>query len=852
MLVGRPADVMARDLGLEQVANSYFTTTARRDHWKRILEQGQDAGRQETGTVGAIVLDSRGCLSAGGSTGGPTGKRSGRVGDTAILGAGLYADARVSVLWYVSRPAAYGPSTKCPLTLQHVDSSGTGDQIFDKLVASNVAKYHASGSSLGDAAQRVLRGVSATGAYCALIAMDANGDVVVESTARLFPVTVGSSSAAAVTRLWPNTVPVLTPHQFYNDGHLVVGLFHRPVTRGHALAAVQSGSDIFSLSGAEFVDVLNKVSKAASALTNYYNVKRCALVAEGGNSLAILPLHGLGDKWEPVTSNVTEFHEGFPGYVSSKDGPRMADDRLGVICAEIQAVSKISTPFNHRFDGDQGDGNLFARIVRGELPQWRVWEDDHHVAFLTPFANTPGFTVLVPRKHLSSDIFSIDEEPFSRLMIAAHRVAACLKQTFGTRRCGMIFEGFEIDYAHVKLIPIHHSAAAGDPVLTVAPFQETYQGYVTSLSGPLLDTECSASATALSGLYPQEAARPPRSWKSPSSHFSAVLREPWYKNLLVAQDALFHTSVDFFRKKLRYKYCFVPATTEAISSPMGLGSDSEPVPIPFLGQQTFLADSMQFALEYMLRICDEVPGVYYVNNSFRGEEPDEMHLNQFYHVECELLGPFSKGIETAEAYIIQLVSVFMEKHQELVKTMAGTTDHLVALVELYQSHGGKFPQISVNDALDLPMMDGDCWKYALASDPSRGRALTRHGELKLIEHFGGAVWLTEMDHLSVPFYQAFVDETRAKARCADLLLGPGEVLGLGERHVLAKDVRTALGLHEVAEDAYAWYVKMRESKPMLTTGWGMGTERFLLWVFGHGDVRDMTMIPRIKGLAFTP
>ncbi|KAK4158062.1 hypothetical protein C8A00DRAFT_28962 [Chaetomidium leptoderma] len=154
------------------------------------------------------------------------------------------------------------------------------------------------------------------------------------------------------------------------------------------------------------------VRKAYCILTKYYKVKRCALVAEGGSSLAVLPLHGLGENWEPVTSDVTEFHEGFPGYVSSKDGPRMADDRLDDICARIQAVAKISPPFDRRFDGHQGDGNLFARIIRGELQQWRVWEDDHYAAFLTPFANTPGFTVLVLRKYLSSDIFPSTKSRF--------------------------------------------------------------------------------------------------------------------------------------------------------------------------------------------------------------------------------------------------------------------------------------------------------------------------------------------------------------------------------------------------------------------------------------------------------
>ncbi|KAK2590537.1 hypothetical protein QQS21_011787 [Conoideocrella luteorostrata] len=260
----------------------------------------------------------------------------------------------------------------------------------------------------------------------------------------------------------------------------------------------------------------------------------------------------------------------------------MAADKLDGICSMIQAVSGLSTPFSYRFEGTEKDTNLFARIIRGKLQPWRVWENDHHVAFLTPFANTPGFTVLVPRKHLSSDIFSIDQGPFAELMEAAHHVAGLLKRAFQTSQCGMIFEGFEIDYAHIKLIPIHSEEHTGDSNLSAgvrikiaATFEETYQGYVTSLDGPLFkDFESLTRATRnIRRTYPAKSVKPPRSWTSPSSHALSVLQEPWYRHLFVVQDALFHISVTFFHRQLDYKHCFVPMTTDAVSSPMGLGSD---------------------------------------------------------------------------------------------------------------------------------------------------------------------------------------------------------------------------------------------------------------------------------------
>jgi beta-aspartyl-peptidase (threonine type) len=97
--------------------------------------------------------------------------------------------------------------------------------------------------------------------------------------------------------------------------------------------------------------------------------------------------------------------------------------------------------------------------------------------------------------------------------------------------------------------------------------------------------------------------------------------------------------------------------------------------------------------------------------------------------------------------------------------------------------------------------------------------------------FGGAVWLTEMDHLRVPFYQAYTDNTCTKARCAYLLLGNGDVLGLGQRHMLANDIIAALEQHECTCKAIRLvYGDQRyQASLTLTRGWGMGVERFLAW-----------------------
>ena len=296
---------------------------------------------------------------------------------------------------------------------------------------------------------------------------------------------------------------ILPQHVFYSDNHIIAGLSGNPTASGQTLVFLKApASDLFSLQVGDFTKIMIAVSSIAAKLRTFYKVGRCALVTEGGDSMSIIPLHGLSKEWQAVTTDLKTFDEEFPGYISSIDGPKMSDDRLDDICLQIQKVSGILSPFNHTFEGDKSDNNLFARIVRGELPQWRIWENNQYVAFLTPFANTPGFTVVVPRTHLTSDVLSLGEESYTRLVSAAHIVAGILKKSFGNARCGMIFEGFEIDYAHIKLIPIHDTNESSEthhkwPQITDAAYVEKYQGYVSSLPGPPVENIESLTDNAL-------------------------------------------------------------------------------------------------------------------------------------------------------------------------------------------------------------------------------------------------------------------------------------------------------------------------------------------------------------------
>ncbi|WP_322109854.1 amino acid--tRNA ligase-related protein [Steroidobacter cummioxidans] len=156
-----------------------------------------------------------------------------------------------------------------------------------------------------------------------------------------------------------------------------------------------------------------------------------------------------------------------------------------------------------------------------------------------------------------------------------------------------------------------------------------------------------------------------------------------------------------------------------------------------------------------------------------------------------------------------------------------------------------FPRLTFQEAARILRDDS---RYVIRME--NWRTLNRAGERELMRYCGGAVWVTHWDHLAVPFYQAFAED--GSACNADLLIGVGEVIGLGQRHSDGAQVRRALDLHQVEQGAYQWYIDLKDQKPLLTSGFGMGVERYLLWLLSHSDIRDLQLLPRMNGYSIIP
>lgn len=131
------------------------------------------------------------------------------------------------------------------------------------------------------------------------------------------------------------------------------------------------------------------------------------------------------------------------------------------------------------------DGCIFCDMVRGEKPCHKIWEDEHYLAFLSIYPNTPGVSVVIPKQHHSSYVFDHDDEVVIGLVMAAKTVARLIDERLeGVGRTGLIFEGYGVNHLHAKLFPMHGTGdtSAFQPISSgeMNKFFTRYEGYLSS------------------------------------------------------------------------------------------------------------------------------------------------------------------------------------------------------------------------------------------------------------------------------------------------------------------------------------------------------------------------------------
>ncbi len=136
------------------------------------------------------------------------------------------------------------------------------------------------------------------------------------------------------------------------------------------------------------------------------------------------------------------------------------------------------------------DNCIFCKIIRGEIPSVKIWEDEDYIAILDNQPNTEAMTLVIPKMHFDSYIFDMPKAAYKDFMITTKKVAKLIEKSLKVQRVAMAMEGLGVNHAHIKLYPLHgldekfEEIWAKDKV-----YFEKYQGYLTTQTGPMKTQE---------------------------------------------------------------------------------------------------------------------------------------------------------------------------------------------------------------------------------------------------------------------------------------------------------------------------------------------------------------------------
>ena len=333
-------------------------------------------------------------------------------------------------------------------------------------------------------------------------------------------------------------------------------------------------------------------------------------------------------------------------------------------------------------------------------------------------------------------------------------------------------------------------------------------------------------------------------------HVDNIISDNYYKNLILLRNKI-EIECDNYFQKLGAPKVDLYLISNSVSSPMALGSDSQPIEFNFDNKNYFLTDSSQFGMEPLL--FNSFDMVYCYLPSFRGEVPDKRHLNQFFHCEAEMKGGYEDVMNVAEGLVKHLTKTIINS----LKQEDFCFDQLENLNNLERVVSDKFLRIKFDDAVKLLEDNGH---RKLVEYKKFGRVLTNEAESMITKLVGNntlPVWVTNYDRDSVAFYQKPDPKNNSTVLNADLLVPSfsnngfvGEILGLGQRQDNSLSIIESMDRQKINNTGqYDWYVKLRNNKDYCpSSGFGMGIERYISWILMLNSIADASIYPVMKGV----
>lgn len=100
--------------------------------------------------------------------------------------------------------------------------------------------------------------------------------------------------------------------------------------------------------------------------------------------------------------------------------------------------------------------SIFSKIISGDIPSYKIAEDDHFLAFLDIFPLVEGHVLVIPKVEVDK-IFDVPDELLSKWLLFAKPIAKAIEKSFPCNRCGLSVIGLEVPHAHMHLLPINTS-----------------------------------------------------------------------------------------------------------------------------------------------------------------------------------------------------------------------------------------------------------------------------------------------------------------------------------------------------------------------------------------------------------
>jgi histidine triad (HIT) family protein len=104
--------------------------------------------------------------------------------------------------------------------------------------------------------------------------------------------------------------------------------------------------------------------------------------------------------------------------------------------------------------------SIFTKIIKGEIPCYKIAEDDNFLAFLDVNPNAKGHTLCIPKQEIDK-LFDLEDELYLGLMQFSKKIAVALEKSVSCKRIGMAVIGLEVPHAHVHLIPLNEMSEMG-------------------------------------------------------------------------------------------------------------------------------------------------------------------------------------------------------------------------------------------------------------------------------------------------------------------------------------------------------------------------------------------------------